>query len=322
MSVATRIFSSQISDFDLRLIRTFRAVADCGGFSLAEVEQRMTKSAISKQISDLETRLGVQLCRRGRSGFALTTEGQAVYKASTRLFGEIDGFRAELNALKRQPVGTLFIGCIDTLMTSDSAKIIDILTQFSCDFPKVELKMITASGAEIDQSVASRRLQIGFCTDRGKVMGATSLPLFSETSFLYCSDRHPLFGFDEADLTVDMLSAQRFAQHAYSEAELRGEYNTRLSPSASGQFTEAIAMLVLTGNFVGFLPQHYAESLVEAGRMRQLMPGHFRKVTNIRMLYPEDAQSFPLVSAFVKLAKAVQEVHRSGHSSQNLSSQE
>ena len=92
MSFATRIFSGQISDFDLRLIRTFRAVADCGGFSLAEVELRMTKSAISKQISDLEVRLGVQLCHRGRSGFALTTEGQTLYKASTRLFGEIEGF--------------------------------------------------------------------------------------------------------------------------------------------------------------------------------------------------------------------------------------
>ena len=65
-------------------------------------------------------------------------------------------------------------------------------------------------------------------------------------------------------------------------------------------------MLVLTGNFVAFLPQHYAQSWVEAGRMRQLMPSHVRKVTNIRMLYPEEAQAFPLVSAFVDLAKTVQ----------------
>jgi hypothetical protein len=37
--------------------------------------------------------------------------------------------------------------------------------------------------------------------------------------------------------------------------------------------------------------------------MRQLMPGHVRKVTNIRLLYPGDAQSFPFVSVFVKVAK-------------------
>jgi DNA-binding transcriptional LysR family regulator len=282
MSFAARMFSGQISDFDLRLIRTFRAVADCGGFSLAEVELRTTKSAISKQISDLEVRLGVQLCHRGRSGFVLTTEGQTVYKASTRLCGEIECFRAELNAQRREPRGTLYIGCIDTLITSHRATIIDILTRFSRDYPKVELRLITASAAEIDQSVASRRLQIGFSTDRGKVTGAHSLPLFSEVGYLYCSDRHPLFGLDEAELTLDMLNA-----------------------CASGQFTEGIAMLVLTGNFVGFLPQHYAQSWVEAGRMRRLMPAHIRKVTNIRMLYPEEAESFPVVSAFVNLAKTV-----------------
>jgi LysR family transcriptional regulator, transcriptional activator for bauABCD operon len=307
MPSATRVFSGQFTDFDLKLIRTFRAVADAGGFSLAEVELRMTKSAISKQISDLEVRLGVRLCHRSRSGFALTAEGETIYRASTRLLGEIESFRAELNAQKREPVGTLYIGCIDTLITSHNATIIEILTQFSRDYSKVELKMITASAAEIDQSVASRRLHIGFSPDRGKVIGTNSLPLFSEIGYLYCSDRHPLFSVDEADLTVDMLDAQRFAQHAYSEAELRGEYKMRLTPSASGQFTEGIAMLVLTGNFLGFLPQHYAQSWVKAGKMRQLMPAHVRKESNIRMLYLEDAQSFPLVSAFANLAKAVRD---------------
>jgi len=63
--------------------------------------------------------------------------------------------------------------------------------------------------------------------------------------------------------------------------------------------------LILTGNFVGFLPQHYAQSWVEAGIMRQLMPGQVRKVTDIRMLYPEEDQSSPLVSHFVNLAKGL-----------------
>ena len=184
--------------------------------------------------------------------------------------------------------------------------IIDILSQFSQEYPKVELKMVTASGAEIDQSVSNRRLQIGFSTECGQVVGASSMPLFSEVSFLYCSDRHTLFSVDDCDLTVATLSAQRFAQHAYSEAEFRGEHNTDLLPSASGQFTEAIAMLVLTGNFIGFLPQRYAEALIEDGKLRKLMPDHFRKTTMIRMLYPDDCQSLPLASAFVKLAKSVQ----------------
>lgn len=307
MSLATRLFTGQISDFDLKLIRTFRAVAECSGFALAEVELNMTKSAISKQIADLETRLGVQLCYRGRSGFALTSEGRLVYDASTRMFSALEGFRAELNGLQKKPAGSLFIGSIETVITSRRSPIIDILTRFSTDYPDVELKMMTSSAAEIDQAVADRRIQIGFSTDRGRIKGASALHLFSEYGFLYCSSTHPLFAVDDADLTLDLLNEQRFAQHAYSETELHNEHNAELSPSASGQFTEGIAMLILTGNFIGFLPQHYARQWEEAGMLRPLMPANIRKVTNIRLLYHAEAAISPLVSAFIDVAKRVRE---------------
>lgn len=307
MSLATRLFSGQVSDFDLKLIRTFRAVADCSGFAMAEIELNISKSAISKQIADLETRLGLQLCHRGRSGFALTPEGQVVYDTSTRMLGALEEFRAELNGLRRQPVGALHIGSIDTLITSKSSPILEILTRFSTNYPDVELKMMTASAAEIDQSIADRQIQIGFSTDRGKIKGAKEVPLLSEQGYLYCAHDHPLFDVDDDDLTLDLLNRQRFAQHAYSELELRGEHKVGLHPSASGQFTEGIAMLILTGNFIGFLPRHYARSWVEAGQMRALMPANVRKTTHIRLLYYSESPVSPLVAAFVKTAKSVSE---------------
>jgi DNA-binding transcriptional LysR family regulator len=42
-------------------------------------------AAISKQISDLEIRIGMRLCTRGREGFHLTEEGRLVYQASIGL---------------------------------------------------------------------------------------------------------------------------------------------------------------------------------------------------------------------------------------------
>jgi len=270
----------------------------------------MTKSAISKQIADLEIRLGVQLCHRGRSGFALTAEGQLVYEASSTMFSALEGFRTKLSALQKHPAGTLHVGCIDTLITSEKSLILEILTRFSTDFPNVKIKMITTSSAEIDQSVADRRVQIGFSTDRGAIKGAKSLPLFLEHSYLYCGKNHPLFEAKENELTLELLNHQRFAQHAYSESELRDESRTGLTPAASGQFTEGIAMLIMTGNFIGFLPQHYAQSWVEAGKMRALLPENIRKVAKIRMLFHEDAVVMPLVAAFVKTAEAIQKKAR------------
>jgi len=66
---------AQVSDFDIRLLRIFRSVVECGGFSAAETVLGIGRSAISQQMSDLEQRVGLRLCQRGRAGFSLTEEG-------------------------------------------------------------------------------------------------------------------------------------------------------------------------------------------------------------------------------------------------------
>ncbi|MGQ3028986.1 MAG: LysR family transcriptional regulator, partial [Ferrovibrionaceae bacterium] len=64
---------------DIRLLRLFMTIVEAGGFAAAQGELNLSLSTISTHVSTLETRLGVVLCKRGRSGFEVTPEGQAVY---------------------------------------------------------------------------------------------------------------------------------------------------------------------------------------------------------------------------------------------------
>ena len=64
---------------DLGLLRVFVTVVHSGGFSAARTELNVSQPTISMKISDLEARLGMRLCERGRAGFKLTAEGQLVY---------------------------------------------------------------------------------------------------------------------------------------------------------------------------------------------------------------------------------------------------
>jgi DNA-binding transcriptional LysR family regulator len=50
----------------------------------------------------------------------------------------------------------------------------------------------------------------------------------------------------------------------------------RLERSATASDQEAVATFILSGGFVGFLPDHYAEAFVQAGRMRAVAPGRLR----------------------------------------------
>ncbi len=58
--------------YDIKLLKTFSAVVDSGGFTAAQGRLGRSLSAISGDVQALELRLGSPLCRRGRSGFALT----------------------------------------------------------------------------------------------------------------------------------------------------------------------------------------------------------------------------------------------------------
>ena len=66
---------TSVSNADLHLLRVFLSVVESGGFSKAQIALNVSQSTISTQMIDLETRLGMRLCRRGRSGFALQKKG-------------------------------------------------------------------------------------------------------------------------------------------------------------------------------------------------------------------------------------------------------
>ena len=58
----------RLSDVDVKLLRVFTRVVEHGGFSAAQAELGISQASISTYMSDLEARLGVRLCQRGRSG--------------------------------------------------------------------------------------------------------------------------------------------------------------------------------------------------------------------------------------------------------------
>ena len=65
-----RAVLGQVADMDLRLLQVFKSVVECGGMAAAELELNIGTSTVSRHVKDLEARLGLTLCRRGRAGFA------------------------------------------------------------------------------------------------------------------------------------------------------------------------------------------------------------------------------------------------------------
>src|SRR5574337_424325 len=130
-----RALLGQLSDMDLRLLQVFKAVVDCGGMAAAELELNIGISAVSRHVKDLETRLGLTLCRRGRAGFALTAEGQHVYDETLRLLAAVDGFRASVHDIHARMGGKLAIALFDKTASNPAARIHQAIAAFRDQAP-------------------------------------------------------------------------------------------------------------------------------------------------------------------------------------------
>lgn len=82
---------------------------------------------------------------------------------------------------------------------------------------------------------------------------------------MYCGRGHALFERCAERLTWAQIRKQRFAGLGYHSPNMEVSHRERLERAATGYDQEAIATLVLSGEYLGFLPDHYAQSFVAAG---------------------------------------------------------
>ncbi len=77
-------------DVDTRLLRYFAAVAEEGNLTRAAERLFVSQPALTKQVRQLEDRLGVRLFDRSRAGMALTEPGRALAARVPALLGDWD----------------------------------------------------------------------------------------------------------------------------------------------------------------------------------------------------------------------------------------
>src|SRR6478735_8440400 len=131
----------RLSDIDVRLLRHFATVVEAGGFSLAAARLNVSESTISQQMSDLEARLGMRLCERGRGGFRLTRNGDEVYKATVELLEDMTRFRDRLAVLGSELSGTLNLGVADAIITMADSHIIETIRAYGDKCPDIAINL-------------------------------------------------------------------------------------------------------------------------------------------------------------------------------------
>ena len=275
MKLKSRAALGQISDMDLRLLRVFRTVVDCGGMAAAELELNIGTSTVSRHIKDLETRLGLTLCRRGRAGFALTAEGEQIYAQSAQLLSATEAFRSGVDEIHQRMGGQLQVAVFDKTASNPACRIAQAIRLFTEQAPDVSLNLHVSTLNGIERGVLDGQFQIGIIPGHRSSDTLEYTQLFDESMLLYCGVGHALFALDAPALGWDGLRKHAFAGLGYHSPNMEISQLQRMTRSATGFDQESIATLILSGKFLGFLPIHYAQSFVAAGQMRAVRPELF-----------------------------------------------
>jgi len=257
-----------MQDVDLRLLRVFQIVVRYGGFSAAQDELGLTASTVSNHMTALEQRLGVKLCVRGRGGFRLTEQGKTVHAAMLDLFGSIETFHSAVGSAKETIAGTVEFGTVDALHTNGQFPLAQAIGGFVRSAPQARINLHVASPQELLQGLLTGKFHVILTPTKTAAKSIETHLVFREFQQLYCGLGHPLFNLDDRQVTREMLSRYPFVGRSYETPPNHAGLDLLRRSEVS--YMESTALMIFSGEFLGYLPDHYAAPHIHEGKLRAL----------------------------------------------------
>ncbi|SEN24361.1 LysR family transcriptional regulator, regulator for metE and metH [Gemmobacter aquatilis] len=184
--------------FELRHLRTIRAIHEAGGLARAADMLNMTQSALSHQVKGLEDQAGVELFARRSKPLKLSAAGQRMLRLAERVLPEVEALEEEFRALRSGKTGRLHIAiechaCFDWLFP--------VLEKFRHAWPDVDVDIRAGLAFDALPALAREEVDLVISSDPVEIPGVIFNPLF---------DYHP---------TVVASAQNAFADKAMIEAE-------------------------------------------------------------------------------------------------------
>lgn len=306
-----RRHSFNVDTIDIRLIRTFMAVVEAGGISAAQLELNLALSTISEKISALENRFGLKLCRRGRAGFALTEAGEQFYEEAERLIAAVDSFGGRVGSLTSTMPKQLTLGLVDNMISDPRCPISPAIRAFVEQAKGVHLRLITLTPNELLNNVLAHSVDMVVGSFPKVILGLDYIDLYSEQQNFYCSASHALFDVPDEEIGIDTIREHRIISRSYW-----GTRDTRIfaisAPHASVSDMEAEAHLILSGAYLGHLPDHMAEVLAQRVPLRAIRKDLFSYPAQFQIALRENWQNKPGVRLMVQCLKDATQAENRG----------
>jgi LysR family transcriptional regulator, regulator for bpeEF and oprC len=275
---------------DLEEIRVFLLVAKHRSFTAAATEANITLSAVSKRISRLEQRLGVQLLTRTTRSVGLTEAGAMFNEKCRRVFTLLDEAQSDLHDLGARPRGRLRINAPESFGRKCIAP---ILPEFLETYPDINVELSVNSRMrkfEEGFDVFIRRAELK--DDR------LAYDVIYIDRYIVCTSQAYL---DAAKAPLD--EPRHLVKHnciIYKFPQIRNtwdfHFNGRIqSVQVGGNLIcndyDNVLQAAIRGLGVACIPSYVAQDAVNDGRVVELFPHSIIAERPMRAYYLKDAHA-------------------------------
>ncbi|MGQ1795905.1 MULTISPECIES: LysR substrate-binding domain-containing protein [unclassified Kocuria] len=255
--------------YTLRQLLCFVAVAEHGSITAAAEQLRVSPSAVSGAVDELERVLRTQLTVRRRAhGVTLTTSGHDVLRRARSLLDEAEDLESRARDTGDDLRGPLMVGSYHTLAPTVLA---ELLAAYTERHPGVDLDFVSGSQADLVDRLAGGELDLAVVYDVALPPTIQVHRLYQAAPQVVLPADHRLAQDEDQPLPLDLLASEPFILldlPPSRENTMTLFDHAGITPQVRFRTTDYELTRSLVGRGLGYsiLVQHPSSSLTWGGR--------------------------------------------------------
>lgn len=283
----------------LNEMEAFTRVVELGGFTEAAKKLGLSKSAVSKHVAALETRLGARLLNRTTRRVSPTEIGLAYFDKAMAVLAAAEDADAMAAAMQGAPAGELRI---TAPLTFGRSHVAPALNSFLTLYPNVSIRLdLNDRRVDILSEGFDLAIRIGDLPDSSLM--ARKL---AETDVILAASPAYLQRKGEPD-SVEALSDHELLHYSNNASghywKLKGRSGEERSVRVGGRLSinngEALACAAAAGHGILLSPHFIVGEHLASGALREIMPGHRPPPLGIYAIYPAGRFVQPKLRLFI-----------------------
>jgi DNA-binding transcriptional LysR family regulator len=279
-------------------MRAFVAVVNAGSFVRAAEDLKMSKTAVSRLVADLETRLGTRLLQRTTRKLSLSQEGEVFHERCKGLLDDIQEAEAELSTHTGEAIGQLRV---NVPVTFGLLQLAPLWPRFLSMHPKVILEVTLADRLVdlVDEGydLAVRIAQLPSSSLVSRQLTATRLILCASPEYLqrHGTPTHPSDIAGHSVISYTLLSTGDL----WAFDGLGGPVEVKVLPRMRTNSGDTCCAAAVGHQGIVLQPSFLVGEALASGALIEVLPQYRSIELGVYALYPSRKHLTPKVRVLI-----------------------